>query len=99
MKFLSLAVLMIGLTSSALAVTGYKNSKATLALGFTSKEMCSCLFASGRSEKDCRDYVDVAEIHPRISIDHKRQKVTASLYLILWQTAYYEGPQKGCRIH
>jgi hypothetical protein len=98
MKFFSVLCLGALLSGSAFAGDAYKNSKAKLALGFTAKEMCSCLFVSGRTEKECRDYVDLGEVHPHISINLKRKKVTASLYFVLRQSARYEGARLGCRI-
>lgn len=82
------------------AKKGYKNSKATLALSFSAKAVCSCLFVSGRTEAQCVEYADLGEGAPKakFSVDRKRQRVTASLFWILRQTARYEGPERGCRL-
>jgi hypothetical protein len=95
-KFIALAVV---LAVPAVAAGAYKNSKVALALGFSAKEMCSCLYVTGRPEKDCAEYVDLGgEIRPRFSVDAKQKRITASLYFLLRKSATFQGDQAGCRL-
>jgi len=58
--------------------TKYGNRTLTLGLGFTAKEMCSCLFVEERTEAECRDYTKLEQITPTIKIDRTKKTVKAS---------------------
>ncbi len=69
-----------------------------LALGFSAQELCSCVFVTGHTEAECRQYVSIEQLKPRLNIDRKLKQVKASYYVVFSETAVYEGDKAGCRL-
>ena len=79
-------------------VRTYDNSLFQLASGFSAKEMCSCLFVSGRPEAECKEYtkVDPAVAHYHVDWDGKSVRATA---LAMGRTsAHWVDERSGCVI-
>lgn len=67
---------------------------------YVAKQMCSCLFLTGRSEASCRtDFAGYVNLYS-LSVDRtglpKTAKVTTSLAIFLGEAVYEAG--YGCRI-
>lgn len=74
----------------------YDNSLFQLASAFSAKEMCSCLFVSGRPEAECKAYtkVDPAVAHYRVDWEEKR--VSATALAMGHTTAHWVDERTGC---
>lgn len=96
-------ILFIGLIAVVVACASrdsYDNSKVTIVLGFSARALCSCLFVSGMTETQCRQYTELGEKapRPRYAIDLAEKRVTASYFFFLRQSARFENPEFGCSL-
>jgi hypothetical protein len=85
-------VLLAGLIAGYVAIRPYGETGTT----YLAKQLCSCVFLTGRSDSSCS-----AEFQPdinkfRVRIDHAQSRVQASL-LIFSSTSAFD-PRTGCRI-
>jgi hypothetical protein len=70
-----------------------------IGLGFSAKDVCSCLFVALQDENYCKKYVEIKQVQPFFKIDHEEKSVSASAYLLLWRTASYNKETRGCVLH
>jgi len=75
-----------------------------LSSAFLAKELCSCLFVTGRSEAACKVYAHQSPQLATYSIDWNEKSVYASVapvfgYGMYPHTAIYQGPKYGCVLH
>ncbi len=85
-------ILAVSLVAAWVAVRPYGVTGTT----YLAKQVCSCVFVTGRSDRSCR-----AEFEPDIEkadvqIDHAGRTVSARLLLFSSQSIYEDG--SGCRI-
>jgi hypothetical protein len=80
------------------APRAYDNSLFELASGFAAKEMCSCLFVSGRSEAACAAYTKVEPAVARYRIDLAERRVSARALGMGRQSARWVDAATGCVI-
>lgn len=80
------------------APRAYDNSLFDLASGFAAKEMCSCLFVSGRSEAACAAYTKVDPAVARTRVDLAEKRVSARSLGMGRQSARWVDAATGCVI-
>jgi hypothetical protein len=85
-------VLIVGLAAAWLALRPYGETGTT----YLAKQLCSCLYLTGRSEASCRSDFSPDIERFSVGIDRKRSRVSARLALFS-SAAVYE-PGYGCRI-
>lgn len=73
----------------------FRASVLELALNYTTKALCSCLFVVGNGEEECRDYASIEQVSPTFRVDRSR-KIVTSKYLWFEARAIYRDPQQGC---
>jgi hypothetical protein len=76
----------------------YGASLFSLASGFSAKEVCSCIFVSGRSEDECREWTRVSPNVARFKVDNKSKVVTANAVWMGRTQARYVDEKTGCVI-
>ena len=76
----------------------YDASLFALASGFSAKEVCSCIFVSGRSEDECREWTRVSPDVARFKVDQQDKVVTAKAFWMGKTTARYVDERSGCVI-
>jgi hypothetical protein len=91
-------LLAVGLLSlGACSGSRYETSQVRVALNFIAKETCSCLFVAERPEEECRKYVEIRQLSPKVLIDRGAKTVTARAFLLLHSVARFS-PDTGCSI-
>ncbi len=73
----------------------YKSNVVNLGINFTAKNFCSCLFVAKQSEEACRDFVEIEQVKPQISIDQRNKVITAQFLFFEAKARYNESPE-GC---
>jgi hypothetical protein len=76
----------------------YGASLFSLASGFSAKEVCSCIFVSGRSEDECREWTRVSPNVARFRVDERDKVVTANALWMGKTRARYVDEKTGCVI-
>lgn len=74
----------------------FRDNKFQLAVGFTAKNYCSCLFVVERSEEECREYAALDLISPKLSVDYKNKATKSTFSLFISREAQFLGGEKGC---
>ena len=76
-----------------------KIGEGAIAMGFVSKEMCSCLFVEQNSREYCDDYImleGLDEINFKVRVDMSKKTVRASTGLFIVKKAAYIDTKRGC---
>lgn len=75
----------------------YPTGMLNLGLAYQAKELCSCLWVTGRSEKECRKDVYFPQLKlASLRVDGKHKRVKASLAFVFGAKAHFVSPRYGC---
>ena len=76
-----------------------KIGEGAIAMGFVSKEMCSCLFVENNPREYCDDYImldGLENINFKVQVDMKKKNVRASTSFVIVKKAQYFDEKRGC---
>ena len=76
-----------------------KLAEGAIAMGFVSKEMCSCLFVENNPREYCDDYImldGLENINFKVQVDMKKKSVRASTSFVIVKKAQYFDEKRGC---
>lgn len=76
----------------------FKEGIARLGMNSTVHLMCSCLFVSENEEAFCREYAQLRQVSPKISIDWSAKTVEARLFWVFSGRAQYVSLHEGCKL-
>jgi CubicO group peptidase (beta-lactamase class C family) len=69
-----------------------------LATSFAAKEMCSCVFVSGRDEEVCKAYIKVSPAVARVKVDQEEKTVRSRALGMAKTEARWLGEEIGCAV-
>lgn len=76
----------------------YKSGMIDLALAFTAKSFCSCLFVVKNSESQCRNYASLKQLSPSLSADFGAKRTRSSWFYFFTSEAQFLDDKTGCRL-
>ena len=94
----ALALGTLGCAKHADPVRKYDASLLQLASAFSAKEVCSCVFVTGRDPASCADWTRVNPEVAKFKIDTDKREVRARSLGMGKTTARYVDEQTGCII-
>lgn len=76
----------------------YDTSLMDLAVAFSAKEVCSCVFVAGQTQEACAEWSRVSPDIANFEV-HPDEGTVTSRALGFWSvTATYAGPEEGCKL-
>jgi hypothetical protein len=92
------AALLVAACAPKADVRRYDSSLFEIGAAFAAKEVCSCVFVSGRDETDCREWTRVEPNVARFRVDREAREVTARALGMAKTVARYQGDGLGCTL-
>jgi|688.fasta_scaffold2674889_1 hypothetical protein len=74
----------------------YETGRLGIATGYNAKEVCSCLFVSGRSEDDCEEWLRVSPDIAKFKVDYETKTVTTKALGGAKSVAAFVSEREGC---
>ncbi len=97
-RCLAIGLLLLPACGGKSDVHTYDNSLFELASGFSAKQVCSCVFVSGRDPQFCKEWTRVSPNVARFKIDEEAMTVTSRALGMGKQVAHYHGDGLGCTL-
>ncbi len=75
----------------------FETGEIRVALNFIAKETCSCLFVAERPEEECKKYVEIKQLEPKVTVD-RAAKTVESRALFFFKSVARFSQESGCSV-